>query len=185
MGRPKALLPHGDGTFVSRVLDALRGGGLDDLVVVTGEHDTEIRQAVEGLRLPNVRVVYNPRHAEGQLTSLHSALHVVDHPGVAAIVVALVDHPLVKPETVSRLVDTWLRVGAPVVRPVHGGRHGHPIVFAREVFKDLWAAPMDVGARGVVRAMGDAVHDEPVDDPGVCADVDTPEDYSALVDDRL
>lgn len=180
MGCPKALLPLGEGTFISQVLWTLRRAGLDDLVVITGAHDAEIRQAVEALAMPGVRVVHNAHHAEGQIASLRAALHAVDHPGVSAILVALVDHPLVRPETVRRLVDTWVHVRAPVVRPVFEGRHGHPVIFAREVFRALWTAPVDEGARAVVRSLGEAVHDEPVDDPGVRADIDTPDDYERV-----
>jgi len=180
MGSPKALLPLGAGTFLSQVLTTLRASGLDDLVVVTGAHDAEIRQAVETLAMPGVRVVHNAQHADGQVASLRAALHVVDHPGIAAVLVTLVDHPLVKAETVRRLIDAWAQVRAPVVRPVFEGRHGHPVIFASEVFGALWAVPVDAGARAVVRALGNAVHDVPVDDPGVCADVDTPGDYARI-----
>lgn len=181
MGRPKALLPLGSVTFISHVLATLRAAGLDDLVVVSGTHDAEIGDAVAALGMPGVRVVHNPRHGEGQITSLHAALNAIDHPGVSAVLVTLVDHPLVKRDTVRRLIDAWLGTRASVVRPVYGGRHGHPVIFARDVFGALWAAPVETGARGVVRSLGGAVHDVAVEDPGVCADVDTPEDYARLL----
>jgi CTP:molybdopterin cytidylyltransferase MocA len=79
------------------------------------------------------------------------------------------------------LVAAYHRTRAPVVRPVYRGRHGHPVVFARNIWPALKAAPAGEGARAVVRALGDAVCDIEVDDAGVTIDVDTPEDYRRLI----
>jgi len=64
------------------------------------------------------------------------------------------------------------------VRPAIGERHGHPVVFGREVFDALRSAPVEAGARAVVRACGDRVVDVETDDEGTCIDVDTPEQYA-------
>jgi len=181
MGRPKALLDLGGETFLARIVRTLRDAGTNDVVVVTGAHDPEIRAALDAWGddvVPGVRVACNPDHAQGQLTSLRAGLAVVDHPGVAAIVVALVDHPLVRTETVRALTAAWVRTHAPVVRPRLRGRHGHPVVFGREVFDALRSAPVEAGARAVVRACGDRVVDVETDDEGTCIDVDTPEQYA-------
>ena len=68
---------------------------------------------------------------------------------------------------------------SPILRAVHGGRHGHPVIFKREVFEALRAADPAVGAKAVMRAIG--VEDIEVDDPGILQDVDTPEDYTSLL----
>ena len=181
MGQPKALLRSGDRTFVRHLLDTLHDAGLDDLLVVTGPHDREIREELALPGTPLVRVVHNPHHARGQLSSLQAALAAIDHPGVEAMMVALVDQPMVRSMTVRALVEAWRATRAPVVRPRLGRRHGHPVVFDRAVFGALRAASLDTGARDVVRARGDAVVDVEVTDEGVCLDVDTPEDYARLI----
>lgn len=183
MGRPKALLDVGGETFLARIVRTLRDAGADDVVAVTGAHDQEIRAALDawpaGLASA-VRVVHNPEHPLGQLSGLRAGLAVVDHPGVAALVVALVDHPFVRAETVRDLLAVWARTRAPVVRPRLRGRHGHPVVFGQEVFDALRAAPLDAGARVVVRGLGDRVVDVDTDDEGTCLDLDTPEDYERI-----
>jgi len=182
MGQPKALLRIGAHTFVGRLLDTLRDAGLDDILVVTGVHDREIRQALAAPGTPLVRIVHNPHHARGQLSSLQAALAAVDHPGLEAMLVALVDLPLVRPATVRALVGAWRATRAPVVRPRLGLRHGHPVIFDRAVFDALRTASLETGARGVVRSCGNAVLDVEVTDEGVCLDVDTPEEYALLVE---
>ena len=185
MGRPKALLDLGGDTFLAHIIRTLAEAGADDVVVVTGAHDEAIRAALEAAPpdvVPGVRVVCNPDHARGQLTSLRAGLAVVDHPGVAAVVVALVDHPFVRPGTVRQLIEAWKKTRAPVVRPRLRGRHGHPVVFGREVFDALRVAPVEAGARAVVRACGSRVVDVDTDDEGTCLDVDTPEEYERAVE---
>ena len=67
--------------------------------------------------------------------------------------------------------------GAAVVRPVGESRHGHPVLFGRQVFAELRQADPAVGARAVVRARRADAVDVPVDDAGAFRDIDTPEDY--------
>src|SRR5690606_14894504 len=68
-----------------------------------------------------------------------------------------------------------------VVRPVHAGRPGHPTLFDRAVLERGLAGPLAEGARSIVAALGDAVLDLSVEDAGILADVDTPEDYRRLI----
>jgi molybdenum cofactor cytidylyltransferase len=183
MGRPKLFLPIGRDTFLTRLGRTLLDAGVDDLVVVAGpEHAT----AAESLRAAGVpaRVVENPRRDEGQLSSVLVGLAVADRPGVDAVLVHLVDAPLVRPETARAVLDAFRRTRAPVVRPEVNGRHGHPVLFSRRVFDDLRRADPSIGAKAVVRAHAAEVCDVPVDDAGACEDVDTPEDLARLVEAR-
>jgi molybdenum cofactor cytidylyltransferase len=179
MGQPKALLPIGQDSFVTRVCRTLLEAGVDDLVVVAGPEHAAVAEAVRVAGL-TVRVVENPRRDDGQLSSVLAGLAVADRPGVDAVLVHLVDAPLVRPETVRAVLDAFRRTHAPVVRPAVEGRHGHPVLFSRQVFDDLRRADRAVGAKAVVRAHAADVCDVPVDDEGACQDIDTPEDYARL-----
>jgi molybdenum cofactor cytidylyltransferase len=96
------------------------------------------------------------------------------------LLVTLVDVPMIAASTVAAVVDTWHRTRAPIVRPLVDGRRGHPVVFDRAVFAELRHAPLEEGARRVVRAhWGDAI-DVPVEDRGCLIDIDTPADYEQL-----
>jgi molybdenum cofactor cytidylyltransferase len=179
MGRPKALLPIGGDTFVTRVCRTLLEAGIGDLVVVAGAEHAAIAAAVDGAGL-RVRIVENPRREDGQLSSVLAGLAVADRPGVDAVLVHLVDAPLVRPETARAVLDAFLRTHAPIVRPAVGGRHGHPVLFARRVFDDLRRADLAIGAKAVVQAHAAEVCNVPVDDEGACRDIDTPEDFARL-----
>jgi molybdenum cofactor cytidylyltransferase len=179
MGRPKALLPIGDDVFVTRVCRTLLDAGVDDLVVVAGAEHADVAAAIRDAGLP-ARVVENPRRRDGQLSSVLTGLAVADRPGVDAVLVHLVDVPLVRAATARAVLDGFLRTRAPIVRPAVGDRHGHPVLFARRVFDDLRRADPSTGAKAVVRAHAAEVCSIAVDDEGACEDVDTPEDLSRM-----
>ncbi len=180
-GYPKALLPtgRGDETFLGRIAATLRAGGADDVSVVTGYHDRSIGALVE--RFPTlVRVLRNPTPEQGQLSSLLVALRAIDHPGVRAVLVTLVDLPLVSAPTVRAVIDGYHRTAAPLVRPERNGYHGHPVLFDRSLFPELLAADHEQGAKSVVRAHAAEGLEISSDDDGAFADVDTPDDYERV-----
>jgi molybdenum cofactor cytidylyltransferase len=180
MGQPKALLPARAGdTFLSAQIRTLTAGGTDDVIVVTRPGDAAIDAELARFGpAARLRRIENVAADEGaQLSSILVALAAVGDRSHAILVVP-VDMPLIAASTVRRLVETFRASRAPILRAVHAGRHGHPVLFSRDVFEDLRRADPSVGARAVVRARG--AMDVEVDDPGVLEDVDTPEDYRRL-----
>jgi molybdenum cofactor cytidylyltransferase len=181
MGSPKALLLTRDGRpFVAAIAETFAAAGITEIVVVTGRDHERITAALAHERLPAPpEVVRNLDPSRGQLSSL--LLGIDSLPAAApAAVVTLVDVPLMTAETVRLVISEWRRTGAPIVRPAIGERHGHPVVFDRRLFQELRQAPLDVGAKAVVRAHSAEIVNVPVTDTGCLVDVDTPADYEAL-----
>jgi molybdenum cofactor cytidylyltransferase len=186
MGRPKALLPTGPGgpTFVCKIAETMRAGGIEDVLVIGRPDNDALRAEVERLGT-NVRFVANVHADEGQLSSLIAGLNVVDHPGTRAIVVTPVDVPMVSPDSVAALLAAFARTGAPIIRPTHRGRHGHPVLFSHAMFAELRRADPAQGAKAVVRRRAAEIVEIEVPDPAVIADVDSPEDYARLFDQSI
>jgi len=181
MGRPKALLPLDCGdTFVARIVGTLHDAGVDDVVVVLGhEPDPIVADLIR--RQTRVRFAINRDFDKGQLSSLVAGLNAIDRPGVIAALVTLVDVPLVSAATVRAVVDRYRRTRAPIVRPVAGGRHGHPVLIDRALFDQFRAADPALGANVVVRQHISAQGEVEVTDPHAFRDVDTPDEYDRLV----
>jgi molybdenum cofactor cytidylyltransferase len=179
MGSPKALLTDAHGvTFLARVTSTLAEAGLGRLTVVTGPHHDVITAALAEIRLAvRMSVARNPEPERGQLSSIWTGMDEVCDADAEAVLVTLIDVPLVRVDTVRAVLDGWRTSRAAVVRPEFGGRRGHPVVFDRSIFDELRAAPLSEGARAVVRAHRPRVLDLPVDDPGCLIDIDTPADY--------
>jgi CTP:molybdopterin cytidylyltransferase MocA len=176
MGRPKALLRVGDRSFVRHILETLQRGGIHEAVVVVrpGQDAVIAEVAASGFG----RAVLNPLADQGQLSSLIAGLDAIEGPGVDAALVTLVDVPLVAASTIRLLLARAAASAAPILRAVHQGRHGHPVIFKRQVFDALRRADPAAGAKAVVRAS--LVEDVEVDDPGVTQDIDTPADYARI-----
>lgn len=184
MGAPKALLPDQTGRlFVVRVLHTFSAAGIGDVTVVTGTLHERIVAAIarDAPRGMVVRFARNPDPARGQLSSLLEGLEAADAPGVRAVLVTLVDVPFVSSATVRAVVDAFERTGAPIVRPVRGDRHGHPVLFARRLFERLRHADPAQGAKAVLREHAGAIANVEVDDEGALLDVDTPQEYERVV----
>jgi molybdenum cofactor cytidylyltransferase len=64
-----------------------------------------------------------------------------------------------------------------IVVPRHQGKRGHPVIFARELFSELLAAPLDQGAKAVVNAHRAETLEIDTEEVGITLDIDTPELY--------
>lgn len=191
MGQAKAALPLGSTgeTVVARVVRTLLTAGLPSVTVVAGAHIDAVRAAMPAFE-PRAGVVEHLGWAQGQLSSLLAGLAAVDDPQLEAILVTLVDVPLVRPESVAALVAAWRESRAPIVRPVDpstsrgagAARHGHPVVFDRAVFEDLRRAAPAIGAKAVFAAHAAGRLDVPIRDAGAYIDIDTPDEYRTVLE---
>ena len=181
MGRAKAILPLGatGETVLARVIRGLVAGGAPDVTVVAGAHIDAVRSAMPA-HDRNIAVVEHRGWQQGQLSSLIAGLDAVADPQLEAVLVTLVDVPLVRPDTIAAVLAAWRSTRAPITRPVDGDRHGHPVVFDRVVFDALRAADPRVGAKEVFATYRARILDVPVKDEGAFIDLDTPEDYERI-----
>ena len=181
MGRPKALLPIGSSgdTFFDRVTRTLLDAGMQEVIVVVGADAEAVRAGARPRS--GVRIVDNPDYDRGQLTSLLAGLDAIDAERTTAALVTLIDVPLVSAATVRTLIAAQRDCAAPVVRPVSNGRHGHPVIFGRELFDELRRADPAHGAKRVVRAHAAEMIEVPIDDEGAFTDIDTRDEYERFI----
>jgi molybdenum cofactor cytidylyltransferase len=182
MGAPKALLRAPDGrSFVARIVGAFVAAGVPDVTVVTGTHHDRIVEVVT-TEAPELRPRFarNPDPSRGQLSSLWVGMDTAVGADTAGLLVTLVDVPMLDAATIAAVIAVWNRSHAPIVRPAIGERHGHPVLFDRALFQELRAAPLDAGAKTVVRRHTDRIVNVPVEDEGCLVDIDTLDDYAAL-----
>jgi molybdenum cofactor cytidylyltransferase len=184
MGRPKAnlALPGGE-TFLARIVRTLSAAAVDDVVVVVG-HEADAIVTAFARTGAAARFVINADYEKGQFSSLLRGLNAVDRPGVTAVLVTLVDVPLVTTDTVRAVIDRYRETHAPIVRPVRGDEHGHPVLIDRSLFDRIRCADPSVGAKLVVRAHASPRGDVQVGDDGAFRDIDTVDEYERIIGSR-
>ena len=176
MGFPKALLPLGTETFLSRVLATLGSLGYREPCVILGAYAERIQPL---LRNSRVRVLINQDFRSGQLSSIKLAVKDQDE-DCAACMIWPVDQPAISSSVVKGLVQLFLDSDAAIVLPQCQGRRGHPAIFSKELFPELLEAPLQEGGRGVVLRHQDRIALLPTEDTATIADIDTPDDYYKL-----
>ena len=177
MGQDKALLTYQGRTFLETIVATLRATGIERLAVVLGHHAEKIKQAV---KLEGAETVINRDYVRGQTSSLQAGLRALESPSLEAIMLCLVDHPLVSVETVRALIASFRERGTHVVIPIFRNQRGHPVVISRTLFEELLRLSPDEGADTVIRKYRDATQFVEVDDQGILLDVDDAEAYRRL-----
>ena len=174
LGRPKQLLPYGDGTLLEHVLDTALASPIDQLIVALGGGADQILERVD---VRGAEVVVNDAYGEGCSSSIAAALPAVDRAS-DVLVLLLGDQPGVTAAIVCRLLQ--LRADAPIAVCGYDNGRGHPFAFARSVFGELAGLHGDKAVWKLLEQRHELVRE--VRMPGeIPLDVDTWEDYEAVL----
>jgi len=177
-GYPKALLSTGERSAIRRLSEICLVDGFDPVVVVVGAHTLQVSHELRGL---DVSVVVADRWREGRTASVQAGLDAI--PDDRDILFWPVDHSFVAARTVDALLtarDSDL-LGVWFI-PTFEGRGGHPVVWRSLVRADLLELRPDGPIRALLPEFGPQVRRVAVDDPGVVANVDTPDSYREALD---
>jgi len=170
-GGTKQLAELDGRPLVLHAVEALREGGVDEIVVVTG-HDAD---AVEDILPAEVRAVRNASFRDGQSTSLAAAIHALDERSEGSVVL-LADQPGIRGTDVRALIETFRATRARIARLRFTDGPG-PSLLSREIYADAGHLHGDAGARVLIASHPEWV-EEVAMDRAVPRDVDTPDDLS-------
>jgi molybdenum cofactor cytidylyltransferase len=191
MGATKQLLRLGERTVLERTLGNVRGADVAETVVVLGAAAAAIEREIDFASMGAVRVVVNAEYESGMASSLRVGLAALG-PAVDGALIVLGDQPLVRGETLGRIIECYrvtgdrLRVTADrsqsveIVIPMYGERRGNPVLLDRGVFEEAMALEGDVGCRAIFGRHAAGIVTVDVDDPGILVDIDSKEDYARV-----
>ena len=145
------------------------------VVAVLGAGRQRLR-SLAARRLPAIATVANARWPEGLAGSLRTGIAAVA-PFADAVLVLLVDQPLVGAADLERLVTAWRRRPFRPAAAHYHGMPGAPAVMPQRYFRQIARLEGDRGARAVLRGIGTVTA---VAMPRAAFDVDTPADAAAL-----
>ncbi|ESR22476.1 NTP transferase domain-containing protein [Lutibaculum baratangense] len=173
----KLLQPVAGKPIVRHVVEAALASSCREVVVVTGHQREEVEEVLAGL---DVRFVWNPDYGEGLSTSLRAGIGALSDGSEGALVL-LGDMPRVEPGLIDALVAAFApEEGRQIVVPVHQGKRGNPVLWARRYFDDLRSLKGDVGARHLIGEAGAMVFEVEAPRDSVLIDVDTPDALAEL-----
>ncbi|MBK1616360.1 molybdopterin-guanine dinucleotide biosynthesis protein MobA [Rubrivivax gelatinosus] len=170
-GRPRLEQPLAGSTVLGTTVANALQTGLRVLVVTT---ERLVPLLLPQLTLQDLHVLAEDSARRGRGQAI--AAGVGDSPQSPGWLVLPGDMPLVRPETMLAVAQA-IALHA-VACAQHGGRRGHPVAFAAELYSELASLQTDEGARRLL-ARYPAVG-VPVDDAGVLVDVDTDADLDSL-----
>jgi molybdenum cofactor cytidylyltransferase len=177
MGQFKQLLRLGDKSFVEHCVDNLLASRVNEVIIVTGHREFDIRRAV-GDR--PVRFVQNPDYRSGMASSIKCGVQSLSEEA-RAFVLALVDQPQISSDVIDLVIDAYEREPALIVIPVYEGKNGHPILLDLTLKEEILSFDPEKGLRQVVRAHRDQILRVEVTSRAILDDVDLPEDYERIL----
>jgi len=181
MGAQNKLLAEIDGVpIIRRTAQAMLDGGLNDLVIVTGHEHRLVAAALDDLP---VTCIYNDEYQSGQASSVACGVRHHQNGSHAAVLIALGDMPLVRPELIAALLRDHSSLPDATDRitlPVFDGRRGNPVIWGRGFFDELVALTGDAGGRIIFAENKNAVNSLGWPDDSIHLDIDTPEALAPL-----
>lgn len=175
MGEWKPLLPFGESTISRHIVGMLKELKIKPIVVVTGYRAGELENHLSDT---GVRFVRNERFQENQMFD-SVCLGVQEILGECRrILIMPMDIPAISLETLFQVIQAE----GEVVRPWYGGAAGHPIIADSKLAARLCRYQGEGGLRAAIDHSGAAVTELTVGDEAVCRDVDTKEEYDALLE---
>ena len=172
MGRPKALLPYREATFLEHLLHVTRHPRIGLTRVILGAGAEEIRTIA---KLDPSVVVLNPGWEQGQLSSICAGLRSLAEIETDGILLCPVDHPLVTARLIGDLIRRFYENEKAIVLPTYKGRRGHPVIFSSALYGELLAAPADKGARAIVWSHAAELLEVPTEEEGIVLNINDPD----------
>jgi len=179
MGTEKALLEYEGRSFLAGAIQLLQSA-CDFVVVVTG-NNTELIQPV--IVQHSAYFIRNCHPEAGQFSSLQLGLREALDQKCHAACVTLVDRPAAEFATLAELQAKFLNSKQQdvwAVVPEVGGRHGHPVIFGREMMEVFLGADPSRNARELEHQHQNRIAYITVRDSRVALNVNTPEEYCSL-----
>jgi len=176
-GQPKQELMWRGKSFLENVIGAATQAELMKVCLIYSNN--AYSQSITNYINPNFFSLINQTWQLGQSTSIRMGLQSLPA-NTGGVIFLLCDQPQIPSQLIRDLVQRHAETHAPIIAPFVGGRRANPVLFDRCTFPDLMALEGDIGGRALFAKY--PIEYIPWNDENILLDVDTPEDYSRLLD---
>lgn len=163
--------------LVRRLLIALSGAGVDEVVVVTGYARDAVEDQVQSFP---VTLAHNAAFSQGRQGSVRVGLAALGG-NFDAVIVALADQPLIGANDLIELISAFKkRPTGHVLVPMVNAQRGNPIVLDDVARAQILASAADLGCRHFIERAPELVCVHETTNKRFIADLDTVEDVEQL-----
>jgi len=173
----KLLQPLAGQPMIRYAAEAALKSAASDVVVVIGNEHQRIRAALDGLP---VTFSENTDYSKGLSTSLICGLNALPTDCDGTLVL-LGDMPAVDSGLLDRLIAAFdPGEDRAIIVPVHGGKRGNPVLWARRFFDEIRELSGDAGARALLGPYAGMICEIEAGSDAPLTDIDTENALSAF-----
>ncbi|MGE5628248.1 MAG: molybdenum cofactor cytidylyltransferase [Solirubrobacterales bacterium] len=175
MGKNKLLLPFLGKSLIENIIDIILESKFSKIVLVAASEEI-----IEIGQNKNIVSLYNKNAEYGQSESIKIGLGT--SPDFDGYMFFTGDQPLLDGDTIRTLINAFENNKNKIIIPSFEGKSGNPVIFPVKFYNELMNLSGDVGGRIIINKYNDEVLKVEVNNKYVLFDVDTPEEYSKIID---
>lgn len=179
MGTAKLLLPFKGKSILGHVIEQSLNSNLSGITVVV---NPDIPDLITEASVPGIdKVILNEKAAQGMSSSIKSGLLSVPA-DTAAIVFLLGDMPLITTRDINTVIQDYFKhTELPlIIQSSYQNQNGHPVLFDRRLFSDLYHVDGDEGGRSIINKYKEQIYYSNMGTI-MTSDIDTHIDYQKLL----
>ena len=178
-GAQKLLLPFRGKTMIEWVVDQIRIGGIDEIIVVT---NPTISDQIP--KMNSTKRVVNPDFQNGLTSSIRHGILACSSQ-VDGFMICLADMPFIDARVYQLLKSAFIASHESdpltLVAPFYKKQKGNPVIFSSAYRLQLLNHLEPDGCKSILQENFKHVLKVSVDEDSILKDIDTPSDYQALI----
>jgi molybdenum cofactor cytidylyltransferase len=176
-GKNKLLETIGATSMIEHVVSEAMNSEANQVIIVCGHEHDKITQTIKRFQC---ELVFNEYFPRGQSYSVKKGVLAVDEKAEGVMIMPG-DMPLMNHAVVDKVINEYSRTRAIIVAASHNGRPGHPILFAKSLFKEV--LEIDEQSRGLKKVVSKYHEHMRLVEAGPASlyDVDTREDMGRVL----
>jgi molybdenum cofactor cytidylyltransferase len=179
MGQDKLLLPWGDTTVIESLLASWRASGVDEIVVVMRQDQTELRSLCGNATIVTPELP-PPEMKDSVLAALNCIRENFSPVEGDVWLLAPADMPQLDPAVIKRVMAAHDPASPAIIVPTSDGKRGHPVLFPWAYASEVASLPEREGVNVLLEKF--PVRELICGSRKIHGDLDTPEDYHRLRD---
>lgn len=176
-GSNKLLARIDNKPMIRKVVEEGLNSKVDEVIVVLGWEAEKVRETLADLPC---RFVMNKDYERGQSSSVKAGLRKIGD-ATQAVLILPGDVALINSRTINLVLEAHDLHGNPIVVASHRDKLGHPILLAKQLFREIEAInEQTYGLKSVIKRHKSEMRLVETGSDNVLKDVDTPDDLKRL-----